>query len=127
MQRTINISDKYKSLIKDYENKYDKKEFDVLFTNLLKLNKDLKNQDLDIFVIGDLLLKSNIDSFTLIMAIANIKNGNAFVPPTPAITQQPKQNKKETVWDNTVEKEKEKQKEKQNIDPILSFGGDLSK
>ena len=104
MKRTIQIGDKYKQLIDEYETQYDKEEFNMLITKLLVLNKDLQNNNIDLFVIGSLIKQYNIDFFTLIQGLSifkdNIgitKNLNNDIEDTPLINISTKKEKKKEI------------------------------
>lgn len=74
MKRTINISDKYKSMIEDYEKKNDKDEINLLITKLLKANYELKSKGIDILVISDLIYNFDIDFFELMGCLSKSRN-----------------------------------------------------
>lgn len=71
MKRTINIGDKYKNMIEEYEYMYDKEEFNMLITKLLSSNLKLKKLNIDLVVIADLIADYNIDFFTLMSCLSN--------------------------------------------------------
>lgn len=71
MRRTIQISDKYKDIIDKYEMDLSKEEFHILITKLLKVNQELENKNISIFLIYELIEKYNLDFFSLINLISN--------------------------------------------------------
>ena len=85
MRRTIQISDKYKDMIEKYELDLGKEEFYMLITKLLKVNKDLEDKHINIFLLYELIDKYNLDFFSLINIISNhslnIQNVNIIEKP----------------------------------------------
>ena len=119
MQRTFNFSDKQKKLLQDYDNKYDKKELDVLVTNLLKANKQLKDKDIDLLLITDLIIKFDISLYSLIAALSGFHDSSIN-----------KNQDNDTTLSNTnkddTNRTEEKEEEQQKMNPILAMGN-LSK
>lgn len=76
MKRTIQIGNKYKEMMEEYEAEFDKEEFNIFITKLLVMSRELKNRKIDILVIADLIKTYNIDFFSLIQGISNCANSN---------------------------------------------------
>lgn len=74
MKRTITIGNKYKEMIDEYEDLYDKEEFSMLITKLLVSNKKLKDQNIDILMVADLIDNYNIDFFSLMNCLSMCRN-----------------------------------------------------
>lgn len=83
MRRTIQIGDKYKSLLDSYESELDKEEFNMLIIKLLKVNKEFEDKNMDIFLICELINKYNLDFYTLINLFSKFSQENEIIVPTP--------------------------------------------
>lgn len=113
MKRTIHIGDKHKSVIEEYEMIYDKEEFNMLITKLLLANKTLRDKNIDILVVADLIDRYNIDFFALMNSISSCRDSRQvnFVNPnevenSPIVT---------TTKEKPIVKEKTKAKKIEEI------------
>lgn len=119
MQRTFNFSDKYNSLIREYDKKYDKKELDVLVVNLLKANKNLKDKDIDLLLIADLIVKFDVNLYSLIAAITGVCDSSNTVKSSEPLTTDDESTNEDTIVEDIAETQIKK-------NPILTMGN-LSK
>lgn len=70
MRRTIQIGDKYKPLMDYYEGVYDKEEFNIFLTQLLVAYKKMKDKNIDLITLTELMGNYDIDLITLIQLVS---------------------------------------------------------
>ena len=133
MQRTIQIGDKYKPLMDYYSEKFDKEEFNVFITKLLIAYKKMKDKNIDLITLTELLEPYDINIIDLIKIVSenakmlepSLKEAEAFVSP-----DRPEETwKREARQNSSVRLNGETKTEKQQqkpINPILNLGIDLS-
>jgi len=133
MRRTIQIGDKYKPLMDYYSEKFDKEEFNVFITKLLIAYKKMKDKNIDLITLTELLEPYDINIIDLIKIVSenakmlepSLKEAEAFVSP-----DRPEETWKREARQNSSarlngETKTEKQQQKP-INPILNLGIDLS-
>ena len=128
MRKTFQIGDKYKPLMEYYSSCFDKEEFNIFITKLLIAYKKMKDKNIDLIILSDLIEPYKLDLIKLIKLIDNMD-----IPKSINEEAAKKTITENTIEKNTIEIEKKDKKEKnfQNKikdkeNPILSLDIDLS-
>ena len=135
MRKTFQIGDKYKPLMEYYSSCFDKEEFNIFITKLLIAYKKMKDKNIDLIILSDLIEPYKLDLIKLIKLIDNMDIPKSINLTNDLIIEEAA---KKTITENAIEKntieiEKKDKKEKnfQNKikdkeNPILSLDIDLS-
>ncbi|QUH22122.1 hypothetical protein [Alkaliphilus sp. B6464] len=149
MQKTIQIGDKYKPLMKWYNEQYDKEEFNVFISKLLVSFKSMKDKNIDLIIFSKLVEKYDVDIYDLIKLleenaksqplnndslvdinnkeVATEENNQTINISNPIKAKENNKNIKSFIENNNKENKEEKQKEiKIPSNAILSLGINLS-
>lgn len=133
MKKTITIGDKYKPLMDYYSERFDREEFNIFITRLLVCYKKMKDKNIDLITLTELLEPYDINIIDLIKIVSenakmlepSLKEAEASVSP-----DRPEETWKREAGQNSSarlngETKAEKQQQKP-INPILDLGIDLS-
>lgn len=136
MRKTIQIGDKYKPLMEYYNSQFDREEFNVFFIKILIAYKKMKDKNIDLIMLSDLIEPYDIDIVQLLKIIDNAKHSktiDAFLKKEiKSLNQEqeknlPRQEKKDNGMNFKKKTNAEKtQKANKLKDPILSLGINLS-
>lgn len=138
MRKTIQIGDKYKPLMEYYNSQFDREEFNVFFIKILIAYKKMKDKNIDLIMLSDIIEPYDIDIVQLLKIIDNAKPSKTidtfFKKETKSLNQEPKQEEnlpRQEKKDNGMNFKKKTNAEKTQKanklkDPILSLGINLS-
>lgn len=131
MQRTIQIGDKYKSLMKWYNEQYDKEEFNVFFTKLLVAYKKMKDKNIDLIIFSELIEKYDVDIYDLIRLLEENVNSKKIAKQNDNKSDIIKEKKEDNIVDLNTKEESKYNREYIEIKrpsnaAILTLGMDLS-
>lgn len=133
MKKTITIGDKYKPLMDYYSERFDREEFNIFITRLLVCYKKMKDKNIDLITLTELLEPYDINIIDLIKIVSenakmlepSLKEAEASVSsdrPEETLKREARQNSSARLNGET---KAEKQQQKP-INPILDLGIDLS-
>ena len=138
MRKTIQIGDKYKTLMEYYNSQFDREEFNVFFIKILIAYKKMKDKNIDLIMLSDIIEPYDIDIVQLLKIIDNAKPSKtidtSLKKETKSLNQEPKQEEnlpRQEKKDNSMNFKKKTNAEKTQKanklkDPILSLGINLS-
>lgn len=138
MRKTIQIGDKYKTLMEYYNSQFDREEFNVFFIKILIAYKKMKDKNIDLIMLSDIIEPYDIDIVQLLKIIDNAKPSKtidtSLKKETKSLNQEPKQEEnlpRQEKKDNGMNFKKKTNAEKTQKanklkDPILSLGINLS-
>ena len=138
MRKTIQIGDKYKPLMEYYNSQFDREEFNVFFIKILIAYKKMKDKNIDLIMLSDIIEPYDIDIVQLLKIIDNAKPSKtidtSLKKETKSLNQEPKQEEnlpRQEKKDNSMNFKKKTNAEKTQKanklkDPILSLGINLS-
>lgn len=138
MRKTIQIGDKYKTLMEYYNSQFDREEFNVFFIKILIAYKKMKDKNIDLIMLSDIIEPYDIDIVQLLKIIDNAKPSKtidtSLKKETKSLKQEPKQEEnlpRQEKKDNGMNFKKKTNAEKTQKanklkDPILSLGINLS-